>query len=318
MDSHLLLCSHNGERYIKEQLLSILNQEEAIKYLHIFDFASHDQTVKIIEDLQENYPNHQWHINQIDHAPGAAASFFYAIKKISPLVQPKDCVFFADQDDFWLKNKSSIIQEIFLKEIQQSPKDRLLIFHDVAIADENLQIFQPSFYTGNPYSVPRDLACDRLILCNPIIGHTMAISGALLHLAAQNLHSPNYLMHDWAIGLLASRTGKIFYSNTPALSLYRQHDANILGTSKKRSLINKFFRIHSFAKKIVIQTKEFSLLLKKIEPEIKHRNKIDTFLKKITHTSLAIHLLLGFMALVRGPTIQRKLLSIFILMRWIK
>lgn len=320
MDSHLILCSHNGERFIKEQITSILDQEEEIKFLHIFDFASSDQTLEILADLQAQYPQRRWNITRVDHAPGAAASFFHAIQKTAPLVQPRDCVFLADQDDVWLKNKTSVIKSIFLKEIKSAPKDRLLIFHDVAITDEKLCITQESFYTGNPYSVPRDLACDRLILCNPIIGHTMTLSGALLQLAAENLHGPNYLMHDWAIGLLASRTSRICYANTPALSLYRQHDNNVLGASRKRRLLSKIRRTHSFVQKVIIQAKEFSFLLTKVEKEINHPNKLDNWLIKITqkrNLSWAIYPTLGFMAFARGPTIQRKLLSAFIFLRWI-
>lgn len=320
MDSHLLLCSHNGEKFIKEQLNSILNQDEKIEFLHIFDFASTDQTINILEELKSQYPDHQWRITKVEHAPGAAASFFYAIRNLAPQVQPQDCIFFADQDDVWLHNKTSVIKELFINEITASPKKRLLLFHDVAIVNETLQTTQPSFYTGNPYSVPRDLACDRLLLCNPVIGHTMAISGALLQLAAKKLHSSNYLMHDWAITLLASRTGRIVYANTPALSLYRQHNTNILGAPKKTNLVTKFYRTFSFSKKVTKQANEFSSLLKEIEKEIPQHNTIDNLLKKIKERKIfswLIYPLLGFMAILRGPTLQRKLLSIFIFMRWI-
>lgn len=321
MDSHLLLCSHNGEKFIKEQLTSIITQQEKIKFLHIFDFASTDQTINIIEEFKNQHTSYQWHVTKVAHAPGAAASFLYAIRNLAPLVQASDCIFFADQDDVWLHNKTTVIKDFFLKEIKNSKNNRLLIFHDVAIVNEKLQIIQPSFYTGNPYSVPRDLACDRLLLCNPVIGHTMAISGALLQLTAQTLDSPNYLMHDWAIALLASRTGRFFYIDTPVLSLYRQHDANILGAPKKTNLFKKFNRTLHFAKQIILQAEEFFLLLPKIEKEIFHKNKIDNFLQKIIKTKKTCWLIyptFGIMAILRGPTIQRKLLSIFIFFRWIK
>ena len=107
MKKHVLLCSHNGENFIKDQILSIINQEEKIDYIHIFDFASTDTTYDQIIEIKETHKNYAWNISKINHAPGPAASFFYAIKKVSPLISSTDFILLADQDDVWLKNKVS-------------------------------------------------------------------------------------------------------------------------------------------------------------------------------------------------------------------
>ena len=319
MKKHVLLCSHNGENFIKDQILSIINQEEKIDYIHIFDFASTDTTYDQIIEIKETHKNYAWNISKINHAPGPAASFFYAIKKVSPLISSTDFILLADQDDVWLKNKVSSVQQVFLKRIKNSPDNKLLIFHNVAITDEKLNIIQDTFYTGNPYSIPRDLSPDRLLLCNPIIGHTMVLSGALLQLAAKKLQGENYLMHDWAISLLASRTGEIVYTGNIPLSLYRQHNANILGAARKRKFTEKFYRTYFFSKKIIAQNQEFGKLLPKIQGQIIHPKKLDVFLEKINKKYLywLIYPTLITLAIFRGPTIQRKLLSLFILLQWI-
>ena len=320
MKKHVLLCSHNGENFIKDQILSIINQEEKIDYIHIFDFASTDTTYDQIIEIKETHKNYAWNISKINHAPGPAASFFYAIKKVSPLISSTDFILLADQDDVWLKNKVSSVQQVFLKRIKSSPNNKLLIFHNVAITDEKLNIIQDTFYTGNPYSIPRDLSPDRLLLCNPIIGHTMALSGALLQLAAEKLQCDNYLMHDWAISLLASRTGEIVYAGSTPLSLYRQHSNNIIGAVRKRKLTEKFYRTYFFSKRVIHQAQEFGKLLQKIQKKIPHPNKLDVFLEKINKKKYLYWLIyptLTILAIFRGPTIQRKLLSSFILLQWI-
>ena len=114
MKKHVLLCSHNGENFIKDQILSIINQEEKIDYIHIFDFASTDTTYDQIIEIKETHKNYAWNISKINHAPGPAASFFYAIKKVSPLISSTDFILLA-ADLTGLPVISTIIESLSAK-----------------------------------------------------------------------------------------------------------------------------------------------------------------------------------------------------------
>ena len=52
----IVMCTYNGERYLKEQLMSLLNQTYSPIEIIIQDDLSTDNTLEIIHDYQERYP----------------------------------------------------------------------------------------------------------------------------------------------------------------------------------------------------------------------------------------------------------------------
>lgn len=98
---NILMSTYNGEKYIEEQIQSILNQEEVIIKLYIRDDGSTDNTVKIIESFnKENIV--LFKMSNI----GWKKSFL----ELTKLVEYHDDEYYAfsDQDDVWKKNKISI------------------------------------------------------------------------------------------------------------------------------------------------------------------------------------------------------------------
>ena len=53
----VILASYNGEKFIKEQISSILSQTNVDIDLYIFDDCSKDNTINIIKELQAKYSN---------------------------------------------------------------------------------------------------------------------------------------------------------------------------------------------------------------------------------------------------------------------
>ena len=93
------MCTYNGEKYIKEQLESILNQTIAIDEIIICDDGSNDKTIQIIEEIQLEYPNKiSLYKNQVNL--GSNKNFEKAITICSG-----DYIFLSDQDDIWKNNK---------------------------------------------------------------------------------------------------------------------------------------------------------------------------------------------------------------------
>lgn len=310
MKIHVVLCSHNGEKYIEEQINSILCQEHQVDFIHIYDFSSQDRTLDIIQSIK----NKKIILNSALPAHGAASSFFFAFNDIIGKIFDKDLVFFADQDDVWLNEKTKHVIQCFLI---KHDYENLLLAHDVKIVDSILKVISPSFYTGDPYLIPRDLDSKRLLLCNPLIGHTMAMSGALLKKICKNINSQNYLMHDWAISLFCYRYAEIEFL-PQKLSLYRQHDTNIIGAKRKNSIYSKIKRTYSFSGLLIGQAEQFGKDIQRIDKTLSADQNNYQALKSVVNASSKkwrLPLLLAWYSASTGPTMKRKLLSIFILFR---
>lgn len=101
-----LLASYNGEKYIEEQIQSILNQEGVLVDLVVNDDLSEDRTVSLV---REKFPELKVKINT--PATGSAANNF--LKMITEIDFNEDFHFvaFADQDDIWLPQKLSAAVE---------------------------------------------------------------------------------------------------------------------------------------------------------------------------------------------------------------
>lgn len=226
MKINVLLCSHNGALYIEDQVNSILLQSSTVDNLYIYDFNSTDETIEILEKLS----NDKIIINRINYAPGASMSFFHAFDDLSKKIDPNDIVFLSDQDDIWKFNKVETITKLF----ENSTNNYDLIFHDVSIVSDSLNLIHESFYKSSIFVLPYDLRFENIILSNPVIGHTMAFRGRILNILSEISNKNMYLMHDWAILIFSKILGRVFYTDE-VLSLYRQHSSNVLGFSLKRS-----------------------------------------------------------------------------------
>ena len=311
MKKHLLICCHNGALFVEEQLESIIQQDSRIDFYHVFDFSSNDGTPEVITNLFKRYGLENFTVHRYRDAPGASRSFFTAFDELSKVVEDEDCIFLADQDDVWLPGKVRAMQDVFERKI--SKNKNLAVFHSVKVVDSDLKVIKEDFYTGNPYSVPRDLSIDRLLLCNPVIGHTLLVSGAALKMVSREMNHAGYIMHDWALMLWLRRFGEVDFLLEKPLSLYRQHANNILGTTKKRSLKDSLYRANELARAIVLQVTEFSSDLRK-KPEVLNiyfLDKILIYINEKKYRKILIYPFLAFLAFFRGPTFERKMLALF-------
>lgn len=313
MKTHVLLCSHNGECYIAQQLQSILEQSEPIDCIHVFDFGSADSTVEIVRRIQAEHPKIALHTSP--DAPGASLSFFTAMQRLAPQLADDDLVYLSDQDDVWLPGKSSTCLAAFQQLLPEAKNQCLLLFHDVRVVDASLQPLQERFYTGSPYAVPRDLTAMRILLCNPIIGHTMAMSARLIKITAATVQPHAYLMHDWAITLVAMHCADIHYLEHRPYSLYRQHSHNVLGIARKHRIYEKIQRTRIFSQKIIVQTIAFSQDAEKLEKQGWLFSHPYPRLQKIIHQQhfWQLPFFLSHIAFTTGPTLKRKLLGFFVL-----
>ena len=125
----VILASYNGEKYIKEQIESILVQEKIDVDIKIFDDVSKDNTIRAIESF-----SNEKRVQLIKNAAStgsAAGNFFGAIKFLEDtILMQYDFVAFSDQDDIWLSNKLYAATEMLQKEHTSLYVSNLILWNE--------------------------------------------------------------------------------------------------------------------------------------------------------------------------------------------
>ena len=127
------MAVYNGETYIKIQLDSILKQLETEDELVISYDKSSDNTLSIIKEYEEKYPQVKVVINK---TPGLFENFENAIRNCS-----KDYIFISDQDDIWSEKKRSEV----LKTFEQTNAD--MVIHNGVHIDKDGKTISKDFFT---------------------------------------------------------------------------------------------------------------------------------------------------------------------------
>jgi len=216
------MATYNGEKYIKEQLDSILSQLCEDDEIIISDDSSTDRTVEIIRSYYDN--RIRLFANQNFKSP--IYNFENTLKKAQG-----DIIILADQDDVWMNNKVKIIKKYM--------QDYDLVLSDAYIINEYGDVIEESFYklNGSRNGLIKN------IVKNSYLGCTMAFNKKILE---KSLPFPNDLpMHDWWIGLIGEMYGNIYFIKDK-LVMYRRHSANVslTGEKSKYSLFKKIsFRL---------------------------------------------------------------------------
>jgi glycosyltransferase involved in cell wall biosynthesis len=195
------MASYNGERFIAEQIKSILSQINADDELVISDDQSKDQTISIIKSF--NDPRIKLYIHESAGRP--TENFQNALYKSTG-----DIIFLSDQDDVWLKGK---YEQMLLK-----LETHDLVLSDSILVDENLNTLNISFfaYHGSKKGVLRNA------VKNSYFGSCMAFKKELLQFALP-FPATREIGHDIWIGLVAEMVGKVHFTDKP-LILYRRHE----------------------------------------------------------------------------------------------
>lgn len=215
------IATYNGEKYIAEQLRSILSQLADEDEVIISDDGSTDATCAIISSFQDSrirllhndVHNFKWNfINALKHAQG-------------------DYIFLSDQDDVWMDGK----YERCCKELESCD----LVVTDSVVTDEHLNTLEPSFFRF--YNSGSGLL--KNAIQNTYFGACMAFRRSVL-LRAFPFPKTKEVGHDIWIGLVAEMTGTPRFLPIPFL-LYRRHQEALTILSgprlqrSKRSLLVK-------------------------------------------------------------------------------
>lgn len=215
------IATYNGEKYIKEQLDSILVQLNDNDEIIISDDGSTDNTIKIINDLNDKRI-------KIFNGPkqGVKQNFANAIKNCSGKY-----VFLADQDDIWEMEKVKKVLETFEQE------KYTCVIHDCTVFENSSKnIIYNSFYEFRNSGK----GIIKNIWKNTYIGCCMAIDSKIID---KILPIPNDIeMHDQWIGILSDIYGKNFFIKDKLIR-YRRHENNVSKLTKNN--LNKLIKNRS-------------------------------------------------------------------------
>lgn len=196
------MATFNGEKYIKNQIESILNQTKEVDEIIVSDDGSTDKTIEMLKAYGEKI------IVIKNKDKGVINNFENALKHCSG-----DYIILSDQDDIWKDNKV----EVLVKWLEK----RDLVLHNADIIDGNGELIENKKY----YEINKPkVTLIKGLYKNSYIGCCMGFNRKILNLSIPINRSCG--MHDIWIGNIAKIFGKIEVIDDVLIS-YRRHGNNV-------------------------------------------------------------------------------------------
>lgn len=206
------LAAYNGERYIGEQLESILMQLDEKDEVVVSLNDSNDKTKQILDDYQRR--DSRIKIYECKEK-GIIPNFENAIRH-----SKNEIVFLSDQDDVWEKDKIRVVLKSFDRD-----KEVMAVMHDCFYYDSNLKTILGSAYQRKVYD-----STFLNIIRNSFQGSCMAFRRRIIDAVCPIPR--NIAMHDQWIGIVAKKIGKIDIIPDKLIK-YRRHE-NVMSPDDKR------------------------------------------------------------------------------------
>jgi glycosyltransferase involved in cell wall biosynthesis len=269
----ILMATYNGEKYLGEQIDSILAQTYHDWHLYIHDDGSKDGTLSIIQEYVLNHPDK---ITLLDYPSqgGACKNFLSLLERVEA-----PYYMFCDQDDVWLPEK---IEKKYAK-IRELEKENhhtpIVVYSDLIVTDSNLNTISPSLWNIAgiyPEFVKSfdEMAANTLMSgCAMLFNHDAKITVPPI--------KENITMHDaWIACCVAKQNGILYPIKQPTI-FYRQHSANALGAQDVRNptLIKRIRRFSTSYKRnkehyLMLRNLSYGSIFKYIRYKLAYRVKI--------------------------------------------
>ncbi len=253
----IVMTTYNGEKYLEQQIVSILSSTYQDFELYIVDDGSQDNTMEILNRYKEKYPD-KIHLSRNETNLGVTLNFLNAVSKTT-----SEYIMLCDQDDVWKVDKiAKTLKRVKQMEVQFAKELPIAVFTDAYVVDENLNIIYESFFRSGRLD-PRLTDLSHLLMENKLIGCTVMINQAVRRILRSCPLPKRARLHDGWLGLIAASVGKIGFIKEPTL-FYRQHGANVVGNRGFLSYV--FNRISNIGKQkralseLYLQAEEFAFL----------------------------------------------------------
>lgn len=215
----VLMSAYNGERYIKEQIDSLIQQKGVELQILVRDDGSKDGTLSILEEYERRYEFFSFYqgenlgpaksfLDMVDHCDGAD---YYA---------------FCDQDDIWDEDKLIAAVQMLEGLDENTPN---LYFCNQRITDADGKFLRLA-HDSNPMQKTK-YSC---LVENVANGCTMVFNESTAKLLRGRM--PQELtMHDGWVYMICSLMGQVCYDPVPHMS-YRQHENNVVGAMAEKEV----------------------------------------------------------------------------------
>lgn len=219
----ILLAAYNGERFIREQIDSILAQTDDGWHLTLSDDGSTDGTPEILDAYARLYPE-KIAFRRAGRRFGNARDHFFDLMRRCGAAY----MMFCDQDDVWRPDKVAKTRAA-MREAEDSCGAQMpvLVFSDQTPTDAQLRPLAPSLMRYQKQDF-RAFDYRGILMQNVVTGGAMMINRALAELGGRCADTSQVVMHDWWLAAVAARFGRIAYIDE-LLGAYRQHGENSVG-----------------------------------------------------------------------------------------
>lgn len=236
----IVLATYNGERFLSEQLESILAQSYQSWRILVRDDGSSDGTIKVLREYASRLGARFVLVQDNCGRLGAAGNFGRLLELSSA-----PYVALCDQDDVWLPEKLTRLVGVLQDAEQRWGKETPLLVHsDLAVVDAQGRVLARSFWRYQNLNVQAGGVWRRLLVQNVVTGCATILNRALC--AAAIPIPARAIMHDWWLALVAACLGKIVHVPW-ASTLYRQHGGNDTG-ARRWSVSYVFDRVRRLSK----------------------------------------------------------------------
>jgi glycosyltransferase involved in cell wall biosynthesis len=240
----VLMSTYQGERFVGEQLRSILDRLPPEGRIVIRDDGSTDGTVRCIASFGDGRVSVEAGANV-----GYARSFFWLLEHA-----PADAelILLCDQDDVWLPER---IDRAWAA-LEGAGDTAMLYCSRLRIVDAQLRPL------GLSPQLRGDPSFANALTENIVTGCTAALNPAALRLALRGVDPSRIGFHDWWLYLVVAAFGRVIYDAQPTV-LYRQHGSNVIGMgsglARYRAMV-RFLRSRNWVHIMFAQIEHFRAL----------------------------------------------------------
>jgi len=218
----VLMSTYNGERFLREQIDSILMQEGVDVSLLVRDDGSTDGTCDILAGYDEQYRNVDW--KRAENV-GFVKSFSALVKMAANSDIDVDYYAFADQDDIWMPQKLATACHVLATKDDSKPNLFTSNSMQVDAEGRELEPFhkgpEPKFRKGNVLVFGTEQGC------------SMVFNKKAVEIYSE--HEPSLTWHDRWMYHICYFMGSVTYDHQ-SLFYYRRHEKNALANHKAGSL----------------------------------------------------------------------------------
>ncbi len=229
------MATCNGEKYLREQMESLLNQTYPVQ-IYIKDDASTDGTMQILQE----YDGYSQSGTEV-HVLKDTGKVGYPLCFLKTLLDCPEADYYAfcDQDDVWLPEKIEKAVKCLDGKREDIP---VLHYSAVNYCDEKLNIVRKSQFAVNYKGNDPHVDSFKLIYSGEALGMTFHFNNAMRDVIRIAVENWEITAKDGFIKTAAAVLGEVYYNTEPEV-MYRRHSSTVMGDANPTSLLKRYITL---------------------------------------------------------------------------